>query len=280
MNVVTAYDGASAWWQKGVIYQIYPRSFQDSDGDGIGDLNGIVSRLGHLVQLGVDAIWLSPIFKSPMADFGYDITDYCAVDPMFGTLDDFDRLLSAAHGVGLRVILDFVPNHTSDQHPWFVDSRSSRRSPKRDWYVWCDPGADGGPPNNWLSEFGGPAWTLDSQTGQYYYHAYLKQQPALNFRNPEVQRELLNVLRFWLDRGVDGFRIDTIHHLIKDDQFRDNPPNPDYRPGDGSIRQFIQLYSADRPEVHEIISEMRNVLEQYEARVLIGEIYLPLERLV
>ena len=171
------------WWQRGVIYQIYPRSFQDSNGDGIGDLNGIAARLDHCVALGVDALWISPIFESPMADFGYDVADYCAIDPIFGSLADFDRLVAAAHGKGLRIILDFVPNHTSDQHPWFVESRASRVNAKRDWYIWREPRSDGGPPNNWLSEFGGPAWTLDAPSGEYYYHAYLKEQPDLNWRN-------------------------------------------------------------------------------------------------
>ncbi|MGE5537730.1 MAG: alpha-amylase family glycosyl hydrolase [Gemmatimonas sp.] len=268
------------WWKRGIIYQIYPRSFQDTDGDGIGDLAGIRSRLGYLEELGIDAIWISPIYPSPMADFGYDVANYCAIDPTFGTFDDFDRLVADAHRRGIKVILDFVPNHTSDRHPWFVESRSSRASPKRDWYIWRDPGPGGGPPNNWVSNFGGSGWEWDAATKQYYYHAFLKEQPDLNWRNPEVRDAMYRVLRFWLDRGVDGFRVDVIWHLIKDDQFRDNPHNPDWRPGDAAIRQFIQLYSADRPEVHEIIAEMRNVLDQYDARVLIGEIYLPLERLV
>src|SRR5689334_826369 len=176
-----------AWWKTGVIYQIYPRSFQDSNGDGIGDLAGIVRRLSHVVELGVDALWLSPIFPSPMADFGYDIADYTDIDPIFGTLDDFDRFLAAAQALGLKVILDLVPNHTSDRHPWFLESRSSRNNPKRDWYIWHDPTPDGAPPSNWLSEFGGPAWTFDAATGQFYYHAYLKEQPDLNWRNPQVR---------------------------------------------------------------------------------------------
>jgi alpha-glucosidase len=273
---MTSYE----WWQRGVIYQIYPWSFRDANGDGIGDLRGIEAELEYLVWLGVDAIWISPIYPSPMADFGYDISDYCSVDPRFGTLADFDSLLASAHRLGLKVILDYVPNHTSDQHPWFESARASRGSPHRDFYLWRDPAADGGPPNNWLSEFGGPAWELDAQTGQYYYHAYLKQQPDLNFRNPDVQRELLNVLRFWLDRGVDGFRIDTIHHLIKDDQFRDNPPNPDYLPGMPPHRRVLRQYTTDRPEVHDAIAAMRRVLDAYPNRVLIGEAYLPVPRLM
>ncbi len=222
-----AFGGTSpAWWQSGVIYQIYPRSFMDSNGDGIGDLNGITSRLDHLVELGVDAVWLSPVFTSPMADFGYDVADYCGIDPMFGTMEDFDRLLAETHSRGLKLILDFVPNHTSDQHPWFIESRSSACSSKRDWYVWRDPKPGGGPPSNWTSEFGGPAWTLDETSGQYYYHAFLPQQPDLNWRNGEVRAAMLDVLRFWLNRGVDGFRVDAIHHLFEDARLRDNPPNP------------------------------------------------------
>jgi alpha-glucosidase len=219
------------WWQTGVIYQIYPRSFQDSNTDGIGDINGIQQRLQHLVDLGVDAIWISPIFPSPMRDFGYDVSDYCDIDPLFGSLSDFDLLVAAAHSRGLKVILDFVPNHTSDRHPWFQESRSSRLSPKRDWYVWRDGGPNGSPPNNWESEFGGAAWTFNDPTGQYYYHAFLKEQPDLNWRNPAVREAMCDVLRFWFERGVDGFRVDAIHHLIEDEQLRDNPPDPRWRPG-------------------------------------------------
>jgi alpha-glucosidase len=268
------------WWKRGLIYQIYPRSFQDSNSDGIGDLNGICRRLPYLEALGIDAIWISPIYPSPMADFGYDVSDYCDIDPIFGTLGDFDVLIRSAHERGLKVILDFVPNHTSDRHPWFADSRSSRAAEKRDWYIWRDAAPDGGPPNNWRSNFGGSGWEWDEGTGQYYYHAFLKEQPDLNWRNPDVRRAMYDVLRFWLDRGVDGFRVDVIWHLIKDDQFRDNPPNPGYQPGDPAIREYLQIYSADRPEVHEIVAEMHHVLDQYEPSLLIGEIYLPLERLV
>jgi alpha-glucosidase len=268
------------WWRRGVIYQVYPWSFQDSNGDGIGDLVGIRGRLEYLAWLGVDAIWISPIYPSPMADFGYDVSDYCDVDPRFGTLADFDALLARAHELGLKVILDYVPNHTSDQHPWFMASRSSRTDPKRDYYIWHEPAADGGPPTNWLSEFGGSAWEWDETTRQYYYHAYLKQQPDLNFRNPDVQRELFRVLEFWLARGVDGFRIDTIHHLIKDDQFRDNPPNPDFKAGMPPHRRLIRTFTTDRPEVQAAIAAMRKVVEGYPDRVLIGEAYLPVERLM
>ncbi|HEY2136576.1 MAG TPA: alpha-amylase family glycosyl hydrolase [Xanthobacteraceae bacterium] len=268
------------WWQRGVLYQIYPRSFQDTDQDGVGDLAGILARLPHLVELGVDALWLSPIFPSPMADFCYDIEDYTDVAPLFGTLAEFDALVAAAHRNGLKVLLDLVPNHTSDQHPWFLDSRRSRDAPQRDWYIWRDPAADGGPPNNWLSEFGGTAWQPDERTGQSYYHAFLAQQPDLNWRNPKVRAAIHDVMRFWLARGVDGFRVDVIWRLIKDDQFRDNPPNPEFAPGRPPHERLLQVYTADRPEVHEVVAELRRVVDEFDDRVLIGEIYLPLERLV
>jgi alpha-glucosidase len=268
------------WWQRGAIYQIYPRSFMDSNGDGVGDLPGITSRLDYVRWLGVDAIWISPIFPSPMADFGYDVANYVDVDPLFGTLADFDRLLAAAHERDLRVILDFVPNHTSDQHPWFVESRSSRDSPKRDWYIWADPGPGGGLPNNWLSVFGGPAWEWDERTGQYYYHAYLKQQPDLNWRNPAVRAAMLAVLRFWFDRGVDGFRIDALRQLVKDDRLRDNPVNPDWLPGDNPYLALQPLHTADQPEIMPIIAEWRALADRYPERVLIGELWVSLERLV
>ena len=269
-----------SWWQTGVIYQIYPRSFQDSNGDGVGDLRGILARLPYLTELGVDAIWLSPIFVSPMADFGYDIADYTNIDSLFGTRDDFDALLAAAHENGLKVILDLVPNHTSDRHPWFVESRASRQSPKRDWYIWRDPKPGGGPPNNWRSDFGGSAWEYDSATGQYFYHAFLNRQPDLNWRNREVRAAIYDVMRFWLRRGVDGFRVDVIWHLIKDDQFRDNPLNPRFRVGDPPHHAVVPLYTVDRPEVHYVIGEMRRITDEFTDRVLIGEIYLPIERLV
>jgi alpha-glucosidase len=268
------------WWQTGVIYQIYPRSFQDSDGDGVGDLKGVERRLDHLVTLGVDAIWFSPIFTSPMADFGYDIADYTDIDPLFGTLADFDDLLSAAHTRGLKVILDLVPNHTSDQHAWFQESRQSRESAKRDWYIWRDPAPGGGPPTNWLSEFGGCAWDYDEASGQYYYHAFLAGQPDLNWRNPAVREAIYDAMRFWLRRGVDGFRVDVIWHLIKDGEFRDNPLNPNFSEDEPPHHAIVPLYTADQPEVHDVIAEMRQVIDEFDARVLIGEIYLPIERLV
>jgi len=263
-----------SWWKHAVVYQIYPRSFQDSNDDGIGDLNGICNRIDYLVELGIDAIWISPIYPSPMADFGYDVADYCGIDPIFGTMEDFDRLLEEVHRRRLRLILDFVPNHTSDQHPWFVESRTSRENPKRDWYIWRDQ------PNNWQSHFGGSAWELEKETGQYYLHEFLKEQPDLNWRNPAVKSAMFEALRFWLRKGVDGFRVDVMWLMIKDDQFRDNPPNPGYALGQGSRAQFLPVYDADHPEIHALVAEMRGVLEEFGDRVLIGEIYLPVPRLM
>src|SRR3984957_14037400 len=273
-------ERSEVWRRDGIFYQIYPRSFQDSNADGVGDLKGIISRLPYLRELGIDAIWLSPIFPSPMADFGYDIVDYTGVDPLFGTMSDFEVLVEAAHAGGLKIILDLVPNHTSDQHPWFIESRSSRDNPKRDWFLWRDPRPDGGPPNNWLSEFGGSAWEYDAATGQYYYHAFLAQQPDLNWRNPAVREAVHDVMRFWLNKGVDGFRVDVIWHLIKDAEFRDNPPNPDFQPGRPPHEKVLPLHSADQPEVHDVIAQMRRVIDEFDDRVLIGEIYLPPQRLV
>lgn len=267
------------WWQDGVIYQVYPRSFQDSNGDGVGDLQGILSRLDYLADLGVKAVWVSPFYPSPMADFGYDVADYTGVDPLFGTLADFDALLAGAHARGLKLILDFVPNHSSDQHPWFLESRSSRINSKRDWYLWRDAGPDGALPNNWLSNFGGPAWTWDRTTEQFYYHSFLKQQPDLNWRNPEVRAAMYAAMRFWLDRGVDGFRMDVLWLLVKDDEYRSNPRNASYS-GGNEFWAIEALYTADWPETREIVREMRALLNSYSERVLIGEIYLPIERLV
>jgi alpha-glucosidase len=268
------------WWRHGIFYQIYPRSFQDSNADGVGDIAGIIRRLPYLLDLGVDAVWLSPIFPSPMADFGYDISDYTGIDPLFGTMAEFDDLIDAAHGRGLKVILDLVPNHTSDRHPWFVESRSSRDNPKRDWYIWRDPRADGSAPNNWLSEFGGSGWEYDAATGQYYYHAFLAEQPDLNWRNPAVREAIYDVMRFWLRKGVDGFRVDVIWHLIKDAEFRDNPPNPHFHQARPPHEKILTQYSTDQPEVHEVIAQMRRVTDEFGSRVLIGEVYLPLHRLV
>jgi alpha-glucosidase len=278
------------WWRDGVIYQIYPRSFADSNGDGVGDLAGITARLDHLndgtpASLGVDAIWLSPFYPSPMADFGYDVADYTDVDPLFGTLADFDRLLAAAHSRGIRVIIDLVPNHTSDQHPWFVESRSSRDNAKRDWYVWADSKPDGSPPNNWMSAFprAGRAWTFDQTTGQWYLHSFLPQQPDLNWWNPEVRRAIDEVMRFWLDRGVDGFRIDVAHRMAKDPELRDNPlvelDGDDDLTGQARAIRLTQLgvdqlYDEDWPEVHEILRRFRHTLDAYEHRMAVGEVYL------
>lgn len=268
------------WWQSGVIYQIYPRSFHDANGDGVGDLRGIRDKLPYLQGLGVDAIWISPIFPSPMADFGYDVADYIGVDPIFGTLHDFRELLAEAHGRGIRVILDYVPNHSSSEHPWFIESRSSRDHPRRDWYIWRDPAPDGGPPNNWRSVFGGSAWELDPHTGQYYYHAFLKEQPDLNWRHPAVRAAMFAALRFWLDLGVDGFRVDVIWHLMKDQELRNNPPNPDLSRAKSPYYELLPIYSCDQPEIHELIESMRALVDEYDDRVLIGEIYLPVHKLI
>ncbi|MCG3212360.1 MAG: Oligo-1,6-glucosidase [Anaerolineae bacterium] len=267
------------WWQTGIIYQIYPRSFQDSNDDGIGDLPGLIQRLDYVQSLGVDAIWLSPIYPSPMADFGYDISDYCNIHPMFGTLDDFDRLLAEAHRRGLKIILDLVPNHTSNQHPWFIESRRSRQSYRRDWYIWRDPAPDGGPPNNWLSIFGGPAWTFDETTGQYYLHQFAKEQPELNYRHPGVLAAMLHNMRFWLNRGVDGFRVDVIWLLIKDELFRDEPRNPAWD-GVTPHNSLLHIHTQNLPETHLMIRQMRAILDEYDNRVMIGEISLPNEQLV
>jgi alpha-glucosidase len=273
-------ENRAPWWQSAVLYQIYPRSFQDSDDDGVGDLNGIRERLPYLVDLGVEALWVCPVFPSPMADFGYDVSNYIDIAPLFGSLEDFDALVAAAHRSGLRVLLDLVPNHTSDRHPWFADSRRSREDPRRDWYIWRDPARDGGPPNNWLSEFGGSAWQFDALTDQYYYHAFLAAQPDLNWRNQKVRAAIHGVMRFWLKRGVDGFRVDVIWHLIKDAEFRDNPPSPAFLPGRAPYEQLLPLFTTDRPEVHDVIAGLRRVIDEFDDRVLIGEIYLPIERLV
>ena len=268
------------WWKRGIIYQVYPRSFKDSNNDGIGDLAGITEQLDYLRWLGVDALWLSPIYPSPMADFGYDISNYVDVHPLFGTLQDLDVLVQQAHQRDLKVILDFVPNHTSDEHPWFQESRSSRENEKRDWYLWRDPAPDGGPPNNWTGMFGGSAWQFDPRSGQYYLHLFDVKQPDLNWRNPQVRQAMYDTLRFWLDRGIDGFRVDVLAKLLKDSEFRDNEMNPLWKPGDPPyIRQNLQ-YNNDLPEVHEIVREMRAVLEGYDDRVLIGELYLPVARLM
>ena len=268
------------WWQKGIIYQVYPRSFKDANGDGTGDLQGIMEKLDYLQWLGVTAIWISPFYPSPMDDFGYDITDYTGIHPIFGNMDDFDELLKQTHERGLKLILDLVPNHTSYQHPWFREACSSLDNPKRDWYIWKDPAPDGGPPTNWQSVFGGSGWEYHEASGQYYYHAFLKEQPDLNWRNPAVKEAMLDVMRYWLEKGVDGFRVDVIWHMVKDDLFRDNPPNPDYVEGKPDYTRYITTYSEDQPLVHDIIAEMRSLIDEYRERLLIGEIYLPLDELM
>ncbi len=260
------------WWKDGVIYQIYPRSFQDANGDGVGDLEGIRQRLDHLAWLGVDAIWISPCFPSPMADFGYDVADYCDIDPLFGNLADFDRLLADAHAHNIKVVLDWVPNHTSNQHPWFLESRASRNNPTRDWYVWRDAKPDGSMPNNWTSMFGGSAWERDDATGQFFLHTFLKEQPELNWRNPELVAAMHGVLRFWLDRGVDGFRIDVIHRIGKDPALRDNPPAPGSLYTWGNQRHE---HDEDHPDIHAMLRALRAITDAYPERMLVGEIGLP-----
>lgn len=258
------------WWRDGIIYQIYPRSFADSNGDGIGDLNGITARLDYLEWLGVDAIWLSPVYPSPDVDFGYDVSDYCDIDPKFGTLADFDHLLSEAHRRGIRVVMDLVLNHTSDQHPWFQASRASRDNPYRDWYLWRDPAPGGGPPNNWQSVFGGKGWEFDPTTGQYYFHMFYKQQPDLNWRNSEVRKAILDVFRFWLDRGVDGFRLDVFNVYFKHPDLPNNPPALGVR---GFDRQR-HCYDCDQPEMIPLLNEIRALLDSYPERYVVGETFL------
>jgi alpha-glucosidase len=264
----SARDASGGWWRHGVLYQVYPRSFRDANGDGVGDLAGIRERAPYLHALGVDGVWLSPFYRSPMADFGYDVSDHEDVDPRFGTLADFDALAAEARRLGLRLVLDYVPNHTSSAHPWFA---AARAGPKRDWYLWRER------PNNWVSVFGGPAWTFDEGVGRSYYHAYLPDQPDLNWRNPAVRDAMLGVLRFWRERGADGFRIDALRQLVKDAQFRDNPPNPDWREGGDPYDRLLPRHSTDRPEVQDMVAAMREAAGQ--DALLVGELYLPLERL-
>ncbi len=257
------------WWRSGVVYQVYPRSFADADGDGVGDLEGVRQRLDHLAWLGVDAIWLSPFYPSPMADFGYDVADFCDVDPLFGDLPGFDRLLAAAHAQGIRVLVDLVPNHTSDRHPWFQAARSSRDDPKRDWYVWRDGGGPDHPPNNWIGAFieDGPAWTWDPGTEQWYLHQFLPQQPDLNWENPEVVTAMHDVMRFWLDRGVDGFRIDVVHCIGRDPELPDDVP---------PWSEIPHCASNEHPSTHAHIRAMRRLADGYAGdRVLVGETALP-----
>ena len=260
------------WWEEGVLYQVYPRSFADSDGDGVGDLQGIVARLDHLAWLGVDGIWLSPITVSPDADWGYDVAGYTAVQPGLGTMADVEELIDEAGARGIRVILDLVPNHTSDEHPWFLDARSAQDSRHRDWYVWADPKPGGAPPNNWLSSFGGPAWTLDDATGQYYLHNFLPSQPDLNWWNEEVRAAFDDILRFWFDRGVAGFRIDVVQMVVKDRELRDNPSTTNADHWFDQLRGQRQVCTASRPEVHEVTRRWRTLAESYDPpRILVGE---------
>ncbi len=264
------------WWRGAVIYQIYPRSFADSNGDGIGDLPGITAHLDYVAGLGVDAIWLSPFFKSPMKDFGYDVEDYCAVDPMFGTLADFDALVKRAHQLGLKVMIDQVLSHTADTHPWFKESRANRTNPKADWYVWADPKPDGTPPNNWLSIFGGSGWQWDTRRCQYYLHNFLVEQPDLNFHNPDVRAALLKTVKFWLDRGVDGFRHDTLNYYLHDAQLRNNPPNT--TPGMADVPAINpygwQLHQHDKTQPGNIavLEELRALFDSYKDIAAVGEV--------
>ncbi len=261
------------WWRGAAIYQIYPRSFCDSNGDGIGDLPGITQRLDHVARLGVDAIWVSPFFKSPMRDFGYDVADYCDVDPIFGTLADFDAMVKRAHELGLKVTIDQVYAHTSDLHPWFEESRQDQLNDKADWYVWADPKPDGSPPSNWQSVFGGPAWTWDARRRQYYLHNFLSSQPQMNAHNPDVQEALLGVMRFWLDRGVDGFRLDALNFLMHDPTLRDNPPSPD--DGRRKTRPFdyqLKIYNQSHPDILKFIQRVRKLCDEYGAVFTVAEV--------
>lgn len=265
------------WWRGAVIYQVYPRSFQDSNGDGIGDLRGLAKRLPYIADLGIDAIWLSPFQRSPQKDYGYDVSDYCDVDPQFGTLDDFDHMMAEAHRLGLKVMIDQVWSHSSDQHPWFAQSRSSRNNDKADWYVWADPKPDGTPPNNWLSYFGGPAWQWDTRRHQYYLHHFLVEQPALNVRNPKVVEALFETAAFWLNRGVDGFRFDAVHTLMCDPSLRDNParkvgdgPNADVPPANPMSMQ-LRISSNESPDIVPFLEQLRTFVDQWPGRVLLAE---------
>lgn len=274
------------WLHDAVVYEVYPRSFKDTDNDGNGDLEGIIEKLDYLNDgtensLGVDVIWLTPIYASPMVDLGYDISDHYNIDPIFGNLETFDRLVAEVHKRGMKILMDFVPNHTSNKHPWFLESRSSKDDPKRDWYVWHDPKPDGSPPNNWISKFGDSAWTLDKTTGQYYLHKYLPEQPDLNWRNEEVQNEMRNVMRFWLARGVDGFRTDAINQLVEDDQFADDSPNPNYDPGtDGPYQALLHEKTRNRPENLSIVALFCQTLSEFKERYMISEAHVDPQKMI
>lgn len=260
------------WRRAGVFYQVYPRSFADSNGDGVGDLRGITGKLEHIASLGVDGVWLSPFFRSPMKDYGYDVSDYTDVDPLFGTLADFDALLKRAHELGLKLIIDQVYSHSSDQHAWFKESRASKDNAKKDWYVWADPKPDGTPPNNWQAMFGGPAWTWDSRRRQYYFHNFLPEQPDLNVRNPEVADALLAAAKFWLDRGVDGFRLDVVNFYTHDPLLRDNPPRPFVKPPHRPNLFQWQRFAYSQPDTLAFIARLRGLADSYPDRYLLGEI--------
>jgi glycosidase len=267
------------WWQRGTIYQIYPRSFQDSNGDGMGDLAGIIARLDYLAWLGVDALWVSPFYPSPLIDGGYDVSDFCDVDPRLGDLATFDALVARAHALDMAVVIDIVPNHTSDEHPWFIESRSARDSRRRDWYVWRDARPDGSPPNNWIRVWGGPTWTFDERTGQFYLHLFHSRQPDLDWRNPAVKQAMFDVFRFWLERGVDGFRIDVAHGIMKDPELRDNPPSSGVRRMHREFGEFdsqVHIHDLGHPDVHTVYRELRVLLDAYSAerpRMAVGEIH-------
>jgi alpha-glucosidase len=271
-----ALEDPNAWWREGTLYQIYPRSYRDTNGDGVGDLPGIIEQLDHLQWLGIRGVWISPLTVSPNADYGYDVADYCDIDPSFGTLADFDTLITEAERRGIRILMDLVPNHTSTEHPWFLESRSSRDNPKRDWYVWADPKPDGSPPNNWVSSFFGPAWTLDDATGQYYLQNFLAEQADLNWWNDGVRDEFDRILRFWFDRGVAGFRIDVAHMVVKDKELRDNPPATEDDPILEQLRGQRPVYTENRPEVHDVHRRFRAIADSYDPpRLLVGETFTP-----
>ena len=267
------------WWRGAVMYQIYPRSFKDTNGDGVGDLKGITSSLDYVASLGVDGVWISPFFKSPMKDFGYDIESYRDIDPLFGTMDDFDQLIFKAHHLGLKVIIDMVLSHTSEYHEWFQESRKGKDNPKANWYVWADAKADGSPPNNWRSVFGGEAWEFDTRRGQYYLHNFLKEQPDLNFHEPDVHKHILEACEFWLERGVDGFRLDEINYIYHDKELRDNPPADFEKHGPATQFQKIDpysmqqhLYDKSRPEALDFLKKLRLLADKYDGTMMLAEV--------
>lgn len=267
------------WWQTGIIYQVYPRSFQDSNSDGIGDIPGIIKRIDYLKKIGINAIWISPFYPSPMHDFGYDVSNYKDIAPIFGTMQDFDKLLNEIHKRDMKLIIDLVPNHTSSEHKWFNESRKSRNNPYRNYYIWKDPKPNGKEPNNWLSYFGGSAWEFDKKTKQYYLHQFLKEQPDLNYRNPKVLKKMLDIMDFWLAKGVDGFRVDAICNMQEHPRFPNNPINPKWN-GKIPMEKYILKYTTNQPGTHKIVKAMRKVIDKYNDRVLIGETYLPYKELV